>query len=220
MSDISKNLWHRTGAGDLSLRTYGFAVAVMFVWAMFLVVLGGRLGAAWGGSWGLSIIAFIGAIIGISIYSSSDEASTSFFGASLLSFSLGMSVGPLVVLYSAYVVTKALVLTLGVTVLMGVLAILIPDKIRGAGGILFAVLCFLMIAWFGQFILLLFGIYFPLTLLDYVAALLFSLYIWYDMSRALQLPPTWNNAIDASAAIIVDVVNLFVTLLRIIGRSQ
>lgn len=218
--DYTKGLWKRTGADEMSARKYAVIIGMSFIWAVFLVILGTRIGFEHGYSLAFSLIGFIGAIVGIGIYSGADQPVGSLAGVSLLSFSMGLTIGPILSYYDVDVVLKALALTFAVTVVMSTLGMLFPKAIRGAGGILFAGLAFLLVAWLAQWVLLLFGIYLPMTAIDYVAAALFSLYIWYDWSRAMGLPKTVDNAIDASGALIVDVVNLFITLLRIIARSQ
>jgi FtsH-binding integral membrane protein len=49
---------------------------------------------------------------------------------------------------------------------------------------------------------------------------LFCAYIIYDWNRALRLPYTVDNAIDAAVALYLDIMNLFIHLLRILGKSQ
>jgi FtsH-binding integral membrane protein len=43
---------------------------------------------------------------------------------------------------------------------------------------------------------------------EYAGALLFTPYIVYDWNRALRLPRTMDNAVDASMAIFLDIINL------------
>ena len=53
-----------------------------------------------------------------------------------------------------------------------------------------------------------------------VAAGLFSLYIGYDVYRSQQFPHTVDNAIDSAIDIYLDVINLFLNLLRIFGKAN
>jgi FtsH-binding integral membrane protein len=68
-----------------------------------------------------------------------------------------------------------------------------------------------------QLALMLFGMQTP-SLLDGLFVLIFSGYIGYDWARANQLPKTLDNAIDASAALYLDIVNLFLRILRLLSR--
>ncbi len=59
-----------------------------------------------------------------------------------------------------------------------------------------------------------------LCLIDGAVALLFCGYIGYDWARANQIPKTVDNAIDSAAALYMDIINLFLRILRIMGRSR
>ena len=57
-------------------------------------------------------------------------------------------------------------------------------------------------------------------LFDFLFVIIFCGYIGYDWSKAQQYPPTIDNAIDSAADMYVDVVNLFVRILNIIGKKH
>ena len=61
---------------------------------------------------------------------------------------------------------------------------------------------------------------FDLGLIDYIVVLIFCGYIGYDWAKANALPKTYDNAIDSAANLYVDIVNLFLRILRILARSQ
>lgn len=48
----------------------------------------------------------------------------------------------------------------------------------------------------------------------------YNLIIGYDWGRANRIPKTTDNAIDSAAAIYIDIINLFVRILRIMGRRR
>ena len=50
--------------------------------------------------------------------------------------------------------------------------------------------------------------------------LIFSGYVGYDWSKAQIFPKTLDNAIDSAADIYVDIVNLFIRILRIMGKKN
>ena len=56
------------------------------------------------------------------------------------------------------------------------------------------------------------------ALFDWLFVGIFSGYIGYDWARAQRLPKTLDNAVDAAAALYVDIVNLFIRLLQIFSR--
>ena len=57
-------------------------------------------------------------------------------------------------------------------------------------------------------------------LFNWIFVVLFSLYIGYDWHRAQMYPKTIDNAIDSALDIYLDVINLFIRLLEIFGKSD
>ncbi|GAL04601.1 membrane protein [Photobacterium aphoticum] len=53
---------------------------------------------------------------------------------------------------------------------------------------------------------------------DWAIVVIFCGYIGYDWGRANQIPKTLDNAVDSAAALYMDIINLFVRILRIMGR--
>ena len=53
-----------------------------------------------------------------------------------------------------------------------------------------------------------------------MSAGIFSLYIGYDYQRAQFYPPTVDNAVDCALDIYLDIINLFLDILRILARSS
>lgn len=223
MPDISsKKIWSKQGKDTMGARLYALVVGVALSWAVFLVAVGARLSLDWRYGLGLVLLTFIAAIAGITIFMASQKPLVSLFGVSILSFFMGLSIGPVIAYYNAEVVINALAMTLFVTMGMSVLGILLPKVIAKMAGILFVGLLVLLVGYFAASLFALFGIASNTVFgaLDWLGLTIFSLYIWYDWARAMKLPKTLDNAIDVSGALIVDIVNLFLTLLRIFARSQ
>ena len=55
--------------------------------------------------------------------------------------------------------------------------------------------------------------------IDWIVVVIFCGYIGYDWGRANQIPKTLDNAIDSAAALYMDIINLFLRILRILGRK-
>ncbi len=216
----SKNVWSKQGKDSLGSRIYALALGASLTWAIFLVAMGARLSSDWRYGLGLVLLTFICSIAGIVIFSSSERPGKSLLGVSILSFFMGLSIGPVIAYYNADVVLNALILTVAVTLGMAILGILLPNVIAKFAGALFVGLLILLVGYFSASILLLFGITSTFAALDWFSLALFSLYIWFDWARAMKLPKTLDNAIDVSGALIVDIVNLFLTMLRVVARSQ
>ncbi len=115
-------------------------------------------------------------------------------------------------------IVKSAVLTTAVVALSFMIAgTLFPGFFLRLGRVLFFSLLFMVV---GSLIsLLLFGrrtgmIY------EWLGAGLFSLYIGYDWARANTCARTVDNAIDLSASLYLDIINLFLRILSIMSRDR
>ncbi|MBW2081126.1 MAG: US12 family protein [Deltaproteobacteria bacterium] len=57
-------------------------------------------------------------------------------------------------------------------------------------------------------------------IIDWVIAVIFCGYIGYDWGRANRIPKTVDNAVDSAASLYMDIINLFLRILRIMGRRR
>ena len=55
---------------------------------------------------------------------------------------------------------------------------------------------------------------------SWIGAVVFSLYIAYDVWRSQKFPPTLDNAVDSALDIYLDIANLFLELLEIFGKYK
>ncbi len=223
MADISsKAIWDKRGKDTMGAHLYALILGLSLTWSVFLVAAGARMSLDWRYGLGLVLLTFICSIAGITIFSASEKPLVSLFGVSILSFFMGLSIGPIIAYYNAQTVMYALALTVFVTIGMVILGVLLPNLIAKMTGVLFVGLLVLLVGYFAASLFALFGIVSTtvFTALDWLGLAIFSLYIWWDWARAMKLPKTVDNAIDASGALIVDIVNLFLTMLRIVARSQ
>ena len=116
---------------------------------------------------------------------------------------------------SSPVVYQAFVLTACIAVIMTVLSGIFPDFFAKLGGMLLASLFAIII---GSALCMFLG--WSTYYLSIFAAAIFSLYIGYDMYRAQRYPKTADNAVDCAVDIYLDIINLFLRLLRILGRRR
>ena len=56
--------------------------------------------------------------------------------------------------------------------------------------------------------------------IDWVVAALFTVYIGYDIYRSQQYPKTLDNAVDSALDIYMDIANLFIRILSILGKRS
>ena len=155
---------------------------------------------------------------GIMMAAKSKNPGISFLGYNLVVVPFGLVIAVFVQDYGgigAEVVRDAFVYTMLITFGMAALSVIAPgffDKIGGAllGCLIGLILC--------ELVLLLFRVNQYVT--DWIAAGLFSLYIGYDIHRSQQFPKTADNAVDCALDIYLDVANLFIRLLSILGRKN
>lgn len=174
--------------------------------------------------WPLIIGVLVSGFAGVFIALSSDIPLVSFVGYMMIAAPFGLIMGPTVAMYTSASVAKVVFVTVLLTAVLTVIGACIPESLSSFGGWLFAALTFVLLAQFG---IPLMGWLIPgfplegaLNLLDWFAAALFSVYIVYDVNQALRVPATLDNAIDCALALYLDIINLFIRLLQIMGSKN
>ena len=170
------------------------------------------------------IIFFIGyfacAITGIVMSAKSTNPLISFIGYNLVVVPVGLVVGVVVKSYvkngDADLVFQAIVLTAVITAAMIALSIAFPEFFSKLGGLLLGALIGLIIAE----ILSLFLFPWAQTAFAWIGAVIFTLYIGYDYWKAQEYPKTLDNAVDSAVDIYLDIINLFLKILQILGNSK
>lgn len=207
---------------QLSRRTYNAVIGAVLVFGLALnAAMASFLPAAafdimYEYPWAI-IIGFLLVSIGsIFVIYKSDNPAVSFLGFVALSLAFGYLVASIVQSYSDFTVTRAFMLTLGITVGMIALATVFPAVFEKMGRALFAVLVITLIAEIATVLIT----HSDPIAFDYIFVIVFSLYIGYDWQKAQAYPPTLDNAVDSAADIYVDVINLFIRLLSILGRKD
>jgi FtsH-binding integral membrane protein len=167
--------------------------------------------------YGFIAIYFVSCIAGIIISRKAQTAAPAFLGYNLIVVPAGLLVSAVVYMggYSPLIVHQAFLYTAGVTVIMTTAGILFPELFSKIGSILFFGLLGVLVAG-------IFSIFFPAVSLgvSMFAAVLFSLYIGYDVYRSQQFPRTIKNAIFCAIDIYLDIINLFLRILEILGRKR
>ncbi len=114
-------------------------------------------------------------------------------------------------------VKSAVLITAVVTLSFMIAATLFPNFFLSLGRVLFFSLLFMILG--SLLSLLLFGRHTGM-LYEWICAALFSLFIGYDWARANTCARTLHNAIDLSASLYLDIVNLFLRILRILNDHR
>lgn len=168
------------------------------------------------GPWPFLLGYFASCMAGITLFRKSDKPHVSFLGYNLVVVPFGFVVNLVVAQYDPDLVLDAMMVTGGVTLVMMCLGSLFPaffKKIAGALTVaLLAVICVELLS--------IFWLDLDQNVIDWVVVVIFCGYIGYDWGRANAIPKTLDNAVDSAAAIYMDIINLFLRLLRIMGRRR
>ncbi|MBR0092386.1 MAG: Bax inhibitor-1 family protein [Lachnospiraceae bacterium] len=165
--------------------------------------------------WATLVIYLVGSLGCSFVIYKSNQPVVSFLGFTGLSISMGILITYYVTFFEASDVRKAYFVTAGVTLLMMLVSSIYPAFFRSLGKTLFIALVGVLI---GELVLMLFGMY-P-NIFDWIYCLIFCGYVGYDWAVAQSYPPTVDHAIDSAADIYVDVVNLFIRILSLMGRRN
>ena len=158
------------------------------------------------------------AFVGTMIAAKSRKPALSFLGYNLVVVPFGLMISTLVEAYGGVgsrLVYYAFLYTLLISLGMGAAAVSFPKLFEKLGGALLGCLAGLLLC---ELVLLLFGVRQYVS--DWIAAGMFSLYIGFDIHRSQQFTRTVDNAVDCALDIYLDIANLFIRLLRIMGRRK
>ena len=161
---------------------------------------------------------FICAIAGILLSAKSTDSRLSFVGYNLVVIPLGLVISTLVEAYGGVgseVVTGAFLYTGLITLGILGMATAFPQLFSKLGGALLGCLGGLILC---ELLLLIFRVRQDVT--DWIAAGIFCLYIGYDIYRSQQFAKTMDNAVDCALDIYLDIANLFIRILSIMGKRK
>lgn len=161
---------------------------------------------------------FVLAIAGTVIANRSNSPVISFLGYNMVVLPVGVLISTSVYYYggvNSAVVTGAFYYTMLITGIMILASLLFPQFFSKLGGILGIALFGIVIS---GLIMSLFGFY--SNTYSYIVAIIFALYIGYDFWRSQQFPKTADNAVDCALDIYLDIINLFIRILSIMGRNN
>ena len=211
--------------GDISRRQYNAIIGACLLWGFIVNVLcvnyltvpyvNFLLTVPFGNLISI-IVYFVVAIAGIVLVNRSDNPAISFVGFNMVVLPMGIMIIPTLLAYTSLQVVYALTLTALCTALMMILAVSFPDFFLSIGRGLFAALAITILVEF----IAVFLFHAQMTIIDYIIALIFCGYIGFDWARAQRLPSTQDNAVDCACALYIDIINLFIRILRILGRSS
>ena len=205
----------------ISSRAYNGVIAGILLWGLLINVL--LCTYAYRFVMQISPVLFmllylVCCFAGIRIAARSNNPGISFLGYNMVVVPFGLMIAVFVQDYGgigAAVVRDAFVYTMLITLGMTAVVIIAPSLFEKLGGALFGCLLGLFLC---EIVLLIFRVDQYVT--DWLLAGLFSMYIGYDIHRAQQFPKTVDNAVDSALDIYLDIANLFIRLLSILGRRD
>ncbi len=199
-------------------RTYNFIIGITLCWGFavnyFMVKYIPPEYALSFGFWPFIIAYFVLCFLGIYIFTKSDSPVVSFLGYNLVVVPFGFIINMIVAQYDPTVVIQAIQVTGIVTAIMMVAGSLYPAFFKKIAGALFMSLIAVIIVE----AVMIFFFNTHHGIIDWIVALIFCGYIGYDWGRAQRIPKTVDNAVDSAAALYMDIINLFIRILRIMGR--
>ncbi len=214
------NVFDRTGHSDneISPGLYNLTIGAVLCWGFWVnwaMVSNIPAEAILSISpWIFFIGYFASCFFGMYLYKKSDNPVVSFIGYNFVVVPFGLIINIVVSRYDPNIVLDAIKVTGLVTAGMMLLGSLFPRFFaRIAGALTIALIVVILVELFQVFIL---GIH--QGWLDWAVALIFCGYIGYDWGRANRIPKTLDNAVDSAAALYMDIINLFIRVLRIMGR--
>ncbi len=207
-----------TGELEISPALYNITIGLCLFWGFFvnwlLVVNIDPATLMAINPWVFFIGYFASCFLGIYLFNSSDKPLVSFIGYNFVVVPFGLIVNLVVSRFDPNVVVEAIRITAGVTIVMMILGSMYPKFFQKiAGALTIALLSVIVIELVQMFV---FGIHH--NWIDWAVAVIFCGYIGYDWGRANQIPKTVDNAVDSAAALYMDIINLFLRILRILGR--
>lgn len=211
--------YHTENAGLLDAKTYNMAITACLFWGFLVnfVICRYFTGFFYNMNPFIFLIGyFVCAFAGIHIVRKSDAALPAFLGYNLMALPIGGVLSVFLVGYSTTVVQYAFLATALVTLIMGIMSYVYPQAFLSMGRALGISLISVIVV--ELIMTLIFRT--SITLIDYVVALIFALYIGYDLAKSQRKAFTYVNAIGCAAELYLDIINLFMRIVSIMGRNS
>lgn len=177
---------------------------------MLMMDSGAGLGIMFG-----SLIATIVGMVVMGIASRKQSAGLSLFGYAVFVCSFGFISSLALVAYDLPAINTAFAATAAITFVFGALGVTFPQFFKRIYGIGFGLLLAVILV---ELVLMLMGV--AQTVTDWIVVVVFAGFIGYDTYMATQVPPTLSNAVLAASNLFVDIINVFLRILDIVGRRD
>ena len=213
----------REGDVEISERAFNLIIGAMLLWGFALnyltVALFGEkvLRLVYGMKPAVFLIGYFILVLAGNAMVVRGGAALSFVGYTLIAAPIGIVVCMSVQGVPMSIVKSAVLTTAVVTLSFMIAGTLFTGFFLRLGRVLFFSLLFMIVG--GLVSLLLFGRRTGMVY-EWLGVGVFSLYIGYDWARANTCARTVDNAIDLSASLYLDIVNLFLRILQIMSKNR
>lgn len=159
---------------------------------------------------------FASCLIGFFLFNGSDNPIVSFIGYNFVVVPFGLVLTVALQNYTEGTIIQAIQITTIITVTMMVLGTLFPAFFQGiAPALTIALLVSIIVE-----LVMIFVFGFKAPIMDWIVILIFCGYVGFDWGRANMIPKTVDNAIDSSAALYMDIINIFIRVAAILGGKK
>ena len=213
----------REGDVEISERAFNLIIGAMLLWGFALnyltVALFGEkvLRLVYGMKPAVFLIGYFILVLAGNAMVVRGGAALSFVGYTLIAAPIGIVVCMSVQGVPMSIVKSAVLTTAVVTLSFMIAGTLFTGFFLRLGRVLFFSLLFMIVG--GLVSLLLFGRRTGMVY-EWLGVGVFSLYIGYDWARANTCARTVDNAIDLSASLYLDIINLFLRIVQIMSKNR
>jgi len=221
-SNVSNEVFSRTSADGeiISDGSYNLAMGLVLGWGFLVnwwMVKNIPASVITGVDIRLFLLGyFASCLFGVYLFNKSVNPLVSFIGYNFVVIPFGFVINVVVARYSPDLVLEAVRVTGMVTLGMMALGSMFPAFFRRIHGALTAALLLVIIIELVDVFIL----HKQHGVIDYIVVLIFCGYVGYDWGRANNIPKTLDNAVDSAAALYMDIINLFLRILKILGRRR
>jgi len=218
---LARRKYLARGEKAVSERTFNLIIGLVLTWGFLMnwlmVTAFGRQIAVWASNVNpfLYLIGYFVLVFAGNALIAQPGPLLSFIGYNMIAVPIGVVLCMALVGVDPEIIRTSVLLTGIITVSFMIAAILIPGFFLRMGRVISLAL---LIALIGEVITMFFsrrGFMF-----EWIFAGIFGMYIGYDWARANTCAYTVNNAIDLSACLYLDIINLFLRILSIVMRKN
>ena len=212
--ELSTGVFERSGSDSMSERLFYTLLGFFIIWGLattafvahHVIEIGYKPSPI-----GAIVLGFVFPICGIYIALKSDNWLVSFIAYNMITVPFGVVLAPAVQGYSPSIIRNVCMQTAIITGFMGFAGMSFPSVFRHLGG-------FLFVSLLGLLGILIAQMFVPAWQgagwVHWVAVVIFTLYIGYDFHRASEVPRTVDSAVDIAVSIYLDILNVFLHLLK------